>query len=215
MLKAFIMKIKLKRRAYSGISVAFILIAAILASTILGLAFIQLSYEVSQDVGNSYDNAISEAGTAVIVEGKVYYRISDTSLAFNIRLFQGSNIVTLSPEMTMVGLLVKTPEQTFKNDTLGIDPNPGLNPESGAVEITTIRGNPWQPEANSRGEPYLDDGEIFELRIFFDRLLSSIEDTIVGGTSIRITVVFEAGAPLTLERSLPRTLPSEGVVELI
>lgn len=195
-----------KSKGYSSINASFVLVAFILVSALFSVTFLSISTEVIDELTNTYNRAVEESQTALVLASNVRYNYSNevNKLTFAVRLFEESSSLTFTNNFTSFSITVKG--NTSWSAYTSIDTQKGLDGEL-PVEIVSLVGEEWFTD------PVLEGNEIFRISMYLNRIGDG-KPPLAPGDTVIVQIIAPKGPGLEFTRSIPTTYTPPGVVNL-
>lgn len=199
-------KPKSGRSGYSSINASFVLVAFILISALFSVTFLSISSEVIDDLTNTYNRAVGESKTALLLSSNVRYNYSDdvNKLTFAVRLFEESSSLTFSNNFISFSLTVEGNASWSAYPV--IDDQQGLEGED-PVEIVALVGERWSRD------PVLEGNEIFRISIYLNRIGDG-KPPLAPNDELTVEIMAPKGPGLDFSRTVPSSYSPPGVVSL-
>jgi len=211
------------KKAIVGIEAAIVLIAFVIVAAALAFVVLNMGIFTTQKSKEVMSQALNEASSALEVDGSVMAYVNDTgyvrAIFIPLKISPGQQAVDLSPEK--IDVVIRLPNGTFSKINNG-----GVNITYPPVNLTKLykytegNGNTinatfymvqsLQSDTNVPAFKVLEIGEKALLVIY---LPSGLELGPYQSFTVEIRPL--AGAPLTVERTIPPTLPVGQVVNLV
>lgn len=190
-----------KKSGYSSINASFILIAFILVSALFATTFLNMSSGIIDQLTNTYNRAVDESKTALMLTGKPKYNYSQdpptNKLSFSVRLFEETSTLIFDNNHTSFSISVNSENNSWSSSDLPIETGED-NETTYPIEIKTLIGEPWNKD------PVLEGNEIFQITFFLNRIGEG-KPPLHGGDKVTIKIITLKGAGLAFTRKVPLT----------
>lgn len=208
-----------------GIEAAIVLIAFVIVAAALAFVVLNMGMFTTQKSKEVMNQALSEASSALEVDGSVMAYVNESgyvkAIFIPLKISPGQQAVDLSSDK--VDVVIRLPGGTFAKINLQ-DPQPANSPVNytGLYENIQVAGNPnaafyfVQSLQNGGATPPPPSFKVLELGEKVVLVIALPNDLALKPYD-KFTVEIRplAGAPLTVERLIPPTLPVGEVVNLI
>jgi len=219
-------------RGVIGIESAIVLIAFVIVAAALAFVVLNMGFATSQKAKTSITTALGEAGSSILVSGKVigdsvHAADNMTAIMIPIKLTSGGNTVDLNTTRATISYLANTVEfnNVYTNGCTLSAAGPFSTPIAawaaaalagdciGAAESPMVLGGPAVTSAIiywavGNTNSILEQGEHAVLSLGFNQT----NDAPVSLDKIKIELTVTGGATLTIERNVPNI--SSAVIDL-
>ena len=207
-------KLNRKRRAYSAITPAIIIIGFV-TLTLLFVAFLlNAGYYSMNSMENIISDASDEASTVLKLDGDVIVQTGDKvqdiqTITFTIRLIKGASPVAIDSQSTAISFLVKRYDDSVSEDwyssNLYVDKHNGKV----SVEVKAVVGT-----YTDVYDSLLEEGEIFSVTISIapETVPTPHDYQLDPHDTFEISINLGQGAILSFSRTMPQNI--HGIVVL-
>ncbi len=198
------------RRGIVGIEAAIILIAFVIVAAALAFVALNMGLFTSQKSKEVMARGLGESSTALEVDGSVTGNVTSSkvdAIVIPLKVAPGREAVDLSKEKVTVRLIAGT--NSYEDVYLGVDTTISQYDLSSLLNSTLVTSKPaaYTVFVIGDGDKVLEYGEKAVLVVQLNTALGPYE-------SIQVEIRPPEGAPLTIERMIPASLPTDGAVDL-
>ncbi|MEB3780037.1 MAG: flagellin [Desulfurococcales archaeon] len=211
-----------KRKGIVGIEAAIVMIAFVIVAAALAFVALNMGMFTTQKSKETIARGLGEASTALEVDGSVTGNVTTKNneagvdaILIPIKVAPGREGVDLKLNRTSVRLIVTSPDGTssaYENIYSGVNTSLANKYPIGISNITNTF------DANKEAEAVLvilrgDTDNVLE---FGEKAVLAVKlpDTYGPYTKIAVELRVADGAPLTIERLVPASLPDSGAVDM-
>ena len=195
-----------KKKAIVGIEAAIVLIAFVIVAAALAFVALNMGLFTTQKSKEVMQRGLGEASTALEVDGSVMGSVTSSqvdTIIIPIKVAPGRGAVDLSQSKITVRLIAGG--QAYEDIYTGVaSPNPVTDTSVGNL-VSLVTSTPEAKAAFiiSDGDNVLEFGEKAVMIVKLPSALGPYE-------KVSVEIRPPEGAPLTVERTIPATLPSSG-----
>ncbi len=198
------------RRGIVGIEAAIILIAFVIVAAALAFVALNMGLFTSQKSKEVMARGLGESSTALEVDGSVTGNVTNSkvdAIVIPLKVAPGREAVDLNKTKTTVRLIAGT--NSYEDVYLGVDTKISQYDLSSLLNSTLVTSKPaaYTVFVIGDGDSVLEYGEKAVLVVQLNTALGPYE-------SIQVEIRPPEGAPLTIERMIPASLPTDGAVDL-
>ncbi|MCE4606324.1 MAG: flagellin [Desulfurococcales archaeon] len=226
-----------KKKGIVGIEAAIVLIAFVIVAAALAFVALNMGLFTTQKSKEVIQRGLEESTTALEVDGSVIGYTPDGNVvnvtAIPIKVAPGRGQVDLAKDKTSITLIL--PSNTYEDINKGVyvlvanntgyyylvnptNPSDEINLASQNASLDVIISHLWNKTPNGT-EAYVifvqgNNNTVLEYGEKAILLVSFGKDGVPSYQSFTVEVKPPEGAPLTVDRTIPATLPSSGTVDL-
>lgn len=198
-----------RRKAIVGIEAAIVLIAFVIVAAALAFVALNMGLFTTQKSKETIGRGLSEASSALEVDGAVTGNVSNsavTGIVIPLKISPGREAVDFSADKTTVRLIV--------GDTAYEDIYSGVTSYTGPYDVASLMNTVNGSSAKATVIFIRGDGD--NVLEFGEKALLVINLGTSAGpyTTITVEVRPPEGAPLTVGRMVPPSLPTSGAVDM-
>jgi len=212
------------KKAIVGIEAAIVLIAFVIVAAALAFVVLNMGMFTTQKSKEVMNQALNEASSALEVDGSVMAYVNSSgkvaAIFIPLKISPGQQAVDLSPDK--IDVVIRLPNGTFSKINQG-----GINATTLPVNLTQLYYNlsaisnnnvnatfvMVQSLQNDTSVPAFKVLEVGEKALLVIYLPANLELGPYQSFTVEIRPL--AGAPLTIERTIPPTLPVNQTINLI
>ncbi|MCE4612223.1 MAG: flagellin [Desulfurococcales archaeon] len=212
-----------KRKGIVGIEAAIVMIAFVIVAAALAFVALNMGMFTTQKSKETIGRGLAQASTALEIDGSVTGNVTSSTvdaIIVPLKVAPGREGVDLSVDRTSVRLIVTQPDGSsvaYENIYTGIDTSltSAITADLSTILSKLTTGSPsntTKPEAKIivlKG----DNDNVLE---FGEKAVLAVELNAGYGSYTKISVELRVadGAPLTVERIVPASLPTDGAVDM-
>ncbi|MEB3859663.1 MAG: flagellin [Desulfurococcales archaeon] len=210
-----------RRKGIVGIEAAIVMIAFVIVAAALAFVALNMGMFTTQKSKETIGRGLSQASTALEIDGSVTGNVTSSTvdaLVVPLKVAPGREGVDLSVDRTSVRLIITSPDGSsvaYENIYLGVEiltTTPASLSNILSLLTTGSPSNTTIPEAKIvvlKG----DNDNVLE---FGEKAVLAVELPAGYGSYTKIAIELRVpdGAPLTVERIVPASLPNDGAVDM-
>jgi len=209
------------KKAIVGIEAAIVLIAFVIVAAALAFVVLNMGMFTTQKSKEVMNQALNEASSALEVDGSVMAYVSNDGVIkiyIPLKVSPGQQAVDLSPGK--IDVVIRIPKAAYSKIVTGVDTPPATG--GNAVDLSQLgSGNAQTVEATfymiqtsqNKGEAGFEVLEVGEKALLVISLPSGSALRQYDSFTVEIRPL--AGAPLTVERTIPPTIQAGEFVNLV